>query len=43
VPDGGHDPHDDLVYHECAQHQPVNWDIANILNSASRVSVPLFL
>ncbi len=21
---------------------PVNWDIANILNSASRVSVPLF-
>lgn len=21
---------------------PVNWDVANILNSASRVSVPLF-
>jgi surface polysaccharide O-acyltransferase-like enzyme len=37
--DGGDDPHNDLVCHECAQYQPVNWDVANILNSTSRVSV----
>ena len=39
--DGGDDPHDDgmLRAHSIS---PVNWDVANILNSASRVSVPLF-
>ena len=40
--DGGDDPHDDWYVTNAHSISPVNWDVANILNSASRVSVPLF-
>ena len=40
--DGGDDPHDDRYVTNAHSISPVNWDVANILNSASRVSVPLF-
>ena len=41
--DGGDDPQHQLVYHSPHAITLLQWDIANLLNSASRVSVPLFL
>jgi surface polysaccharide O-acyltransferase-like enzyme len=42
MPDGGDDPQHHLVYHHPHAISLLDWDIANLLNSASRVSVPLF-
>ncbi len=39
---GGDDSHHYLVCDNAHSVSPITWDIANVLNSASRVSVPLF-